>query len=127
MSNPARVLVGLVTAAILLTGAAADAVIIRHDRSEADALSLGARFTAVGRVLRGGGATLVAPGWAVTAAHVAAPLQPEDRLQFADKTYAMKRVVLYPGVRVRRACRVVGHRGVSRRDDCRHRRPRPAG
>lgn len=50
----------------------ARAVVIRHDRADADALAAGAPFEAAGRVDPDGGCTLVSPRWAITAAHVAA-------------------------------------------------------
>ena len=101
MNNRLRSFLATAAMAVVFASAAADAVIIRHDRTDADALKLGARFTAVGRILRDGGATLIAPDWVVTAAHVIAPLRPTDRLQFGDKTYGMKRGVFYPGTRLR--------------------------
>lgn len=74
----------LLAFALLATPASPFAIAIRHDRTDADVLALGARFSAVGRVLPGGGCTLVAPTWAVTAAHVAAALKPDGEVQFGD-------------------------------------------
>jgi hypothetical protein len=52
-------------------GIAATNIVIRHDRDDAAYLALGVRFPAVGKVGRGGDATLIASNWAITAAHVA--------------------------------------------------------
>lgn len=84
--------------ALALLGAAGDPadVVIRHDRTDADALAMGARFVAVGRVLPDGGCTLVAPTWAVTAAHVAASIRPDGEVQFGGRAYRVKRTVIHP-------------------------------
>jgi hypothetical protein len=72
------------------------AVAIRHDRSDADALKLGARFPAVGRVYPDGSCTLVSPVWAATAAHVAASLPRDAEVEFGARRYLVTRVVLHP-------------------------------
>jgi hypothetical protein len=72
------------------------AVVIRHDRTDDDALALGARFSAVGRVLPDGGCTLVAATWAVTAAHVAVSFVPGGEVQFGERPYRVKRTVIHP-------------------------------
>ena len=81
---------------VALTSLGVDAVVIRHDRSDADSLKLAERFAAVGRVLPDGGCTLVAPTWAITAAHVAASLGPGAQVAFGDRTADVKRAVLHP-------------------------------
>lgn len=72
------------------------AVVIRHDRTDADALRLAEPFAAVGRVLPDGGCTLIAPRWAVTAAHVAASIPSGGQVQFGKTMYTVKRTVLHP-------------------------------
>jgi DNA-binding beta-propeller fold protein YncE len=74
----------------------AAAVVFRHDRTDADALAAGVPFTAVGRALPDGGCTLIAPRWAVTAAHVAASLRPGSAVTFGDRTYTVARVIVHP-------------------------------
>ncbi len=81
---------------VALTSLGVDAVVIRHDRSDADSLKLAERFAAVGRVLPDGGCTLVAPTWAITAAHVAASLGPGAQVAFGDRSATVKRAVLHP-------------------------------
>jgi hypothetical protein len=81
---------------ILLGVQPALAVVIRHDRTDADALAAGAPFDAVGRVDPDGGCTLIAPRWAVTAAHVARPLRPGAQVSFGDLASTVSRVVLHP-------------------------------
>ncbi len=71
-------------------------MVIRHDKSDADALALGRRFAATGRVLPDGGCTLIAPSWAVTAAHVAAQLRPGSRVEFEGQPHTVKRVIAHP-------------------------------
>ncbi|MCZ6873199.1 MAG: trypsin-like serine protease [bacterium] len=72
------------------------AVVIRHDKDDADVLRLGQRFDAVGRVLPDGACTLVAPTWIATAAHVAASITADSRIQFGNTKYAVKRTVIHP-------------------------------
>ena len=91
MRNRSALLITLLAAATHL-----NAVVIRHDRSDAEALQLATRFVAAGRVLPDGGATLVRPTWAITAAHVAARLGQQSRLQFGARDYPIKRVVIHP-------------------------------
>jgi hypothetical protein len=90
--------------AICLAAAAATnalAVVARHDCPDSALLEFGARFPAAGQVLPDGGCTLIAPTWTVTAAHVAAPLKAgESQVQFADRKYQVKRVVLHPDAKV---------------------------
>jgi hypothetical protein len=93
---PARVLPALTLAALSLQAAPLSAVVTRHDRSDTDALALGRRFAAAGRVMPDGGCTLIAPAWVVTAAHVAARLRPGSRVEFEGTPYTVKRVVAHP-------------------------------
>lgn len=72
------------------------AVVFRHDRTDAEALALGARFPAVGRVMPDGGCTLIAPGWAITAAHVAASIGRDSVVRFDARDYRVARTVIHP-------------------------------
>ena len=47
-------------------------------------------------MLPDGACTLVAPGWAITAAHVAASIAPGAQVAFGDRTATVKRAVLHP-------------------------------
>ena len=80
----------------LLIFSSATAVVIRHDRDDAASLRLAQRFNAVGRILPDGCCTLIAPTWALTAAHVASSIPPDGQVQFGDQKYSVKRVVLHP-------------------------------
>lgn len=91
----------LLALALLAAPANPTAVVIRHDRSDAEALALGTRFAAVGQVLPDGGCTLVAPTWAVTAAHVAASIGQDGQVQFGSRRYRVKRTVIHPEGRAR--------------------------
>ena len=72
------------------------AVVIRHDRDDADALRLAQPFDAVGRVLPDGACALIASTWAVTAAHVAASIPADGQIQFGDKCYKIKQTIIHP-------------------------------
>lgn len=82
----------LATAVAMLLG-----IVGRHDRADSAFLELGARFTAVGQVLPDGQCALIAPGWVLTAAHVAGGAPKERlRVRFGDREVAVKRVILHP-------------------------------
>jgi hypothetical protein len=83
-------------ALLCVFGADAAAVVGRPDRDEASRLARGARYPAAGRVLPDGGCTLVAPRWALTAAHVAANLRPGSKVDFDGQMAVVSRVVLHP-------------------------------
>jgi hypothetical protein len=71
-------------------------VVIRHDKSDADALQLGARFEAAGDVLPDGGGALIAPTWVLTAAHVAAPLTSGGSVRFGEAIHKVTRAIIHP-------------------------------
>lgn len=81
---------------VCLHAAPLRAVVVRHDRSDAAAVELGRRFVAAGNVLPDGGCTLIAPAWAVTAAHVAARLRPGSQVEFEGRAATVRRVVAHP-------------------------------
>jgi hypothetical protein len=81
---------------LVLTPALALGVVGRSDRSDAERLRLGQRFPAAGQVLPDGGCTLIAPTWALTAAHVAASLPDNARVRFGGEEVVVARVVLHP-------------------------------
>lgn len=74
----------------------ASAIVIRHDVPDEKYLQLGAKFPAVGRVLPDGVATLIAPQWALTAAHVAQELSPFcGAVRFGERTVPVEYVCLH--------------------------------
>lgn len=88
------VVIALVLAVVMVSGPSA--VVIRHDKSDADALQLGARFDAAGEVLPDGGGALIAATWVLTAAHVAAPLTTGGSIRFGDAIHKVTRAVIHP-------------------------------
>lgn len=93
---PTRILGSLTLAVLCLLATPLQAIVVRHDRSDAEAVALGRRFVAAGRVLPDGGCTLIAPTWAITAAHVAARARPGSVVEFEGRPYIVKRVVAHP-------------------------------
>ena len=85
-----------VLALALLMPTLAHAVVWRHDADPNAALALGASIPAVGRVLPDGSATLIAPTWAITAAHVAQRVVVGSQLEFGGVAYPVARVVVHP-------------------------------
>ncbi len=92
--------VGAFLALVLMPGGwfwpSAAAVVIRGDRNVVDALTLAEPFHSAGRVLPDGGCTLIAPNWALTAAHVAATVKVGGRVQFGDDIYTVKSIIIHP-------------------------------
>lgn len=75
-------------------------MIIRHDRSDRESLVDPCKWSAITSFFRGyGAASLIAPTWLLTAAHVARHI-PTDRLssvELREKCYTIARVILHPG------------------------------
>jgi hypothetical protein len=73
------------------------AIIARHDADDERLLAEARPYTAVAPIGRQGQCTLIAPRWALTAAHVAASLPTgQTRLRFGDRDYLVERVVIHP-------------------------------
>jgi TonB family protein len=94
LSRAARLAAALVAGA--LVAGTASAVVWRADAPKLAEFELVAKLDAVGRIEKGGVATLIATDWAITAAHVAERLVPGDRIVWKDKAYAIGRVVIHP-------------------------------
>jgi CubicO group peptidase (beta-lactamase class C family) len=74
------------------------AIIVRDDRKDEKYLEFGKQFPAVGLILpREGVATLIAPRWALTAAHVAKNLSSNSTISFGGDEYPIQKKVIYPG------------------------------
>ena len=74
-------------------------MIIRHDRSDRDSLVDEKQWPALTSFFRGhGGASLIAPTWLLTAAHVAKDIPTEVRLsvELAGKRYPIAHTILHP-------------------------------
>jgi hypothetical protein len=91
-------LVAVITVALYAT--VSEGVIRRHDREDAKYIALGSRFEMVGR-LGGVTCTLIAPRWAITAAHTLEenPPFPPLRATFGGKSYVVARVFVHPARR----------------------------
>jgi hypothetical protein len=78
-------------------GCAPVAAVVGHaGQADAERLRLAAPQVAVGEVLPDGGCTLVAPRWALTAAHVASGLKPGARVRFGEYEATVARIILHP-------------------------------
>jgi Trypsin len=77
-------------------------MIIRHDRSDRQSLVDPCKWPAITSFFRGpGAASLIAPTWLLTAAHVARHIPADHRLpvELREKPYAVARVILHPAWR----------------------------
>jgi hypothetical protein len=72
------------------------AIVIRHDRPDARYRQLGERYPAVSSFGRAGAGTLIAPGWVLTAAHVAAGMRRDATIAFDGTPFEIERIVLHP-------------------------------
>ena len=83
---------------IVATTSAAQAMIIRHDVDDAEYLQSSDAYPAVFEIFdqRGGVAALIAPQWALTAAHVGQDVPQGHQVTIAGQSYAVERVILHP-------------------------------
>lgn len=75
-------------------------MIIRHDRSDRESLADEKQWPALTSFFRGyGAASLIAPQWLLTAAHVAQSIPTDIRLsvELAGKRYPIMRTIFHPG------------------------------
>jgi hypothetical protein len=80
-------------------GAPIGRIVRRHDRDDSRYRELARRFPAVGRIGYLGEATLIADGWAITAAHVASGMVAQMRkpaVRFGDRDYEVVSVFSEP-------------------------------
>jgi secreted trypsin-like serine protease len=103
--GPIRIVPGPgVVLALALVTASASALIHRHDRDERHHRApVGAWPQAVALSAHGGGGegTLIAPGWVMTAAHVAENKQLGQALAIGDTTYAIAEIIVHPDFSLR--------------------------
>lgn len=66
----------LAMASVCLPDSVAHAVVVRHDRDIAQAVTLGQKYPSVALIGRDGSGVLIEPRWVLTAAHVASSLSP---------------------------------------------------
>jgi hypothetical protein len=88
-----------VTALCLLGYSDSAAIIIRHDREDRQYIAIGDGYPAVGTMLPVGDgvATLIAPQWAITAAHVAENISPfSSFVSFDGHDHEVERVFYHP-------------------------------
>ena len=80
------------------------AIIIRHDVDDVEYLQDDDAYPAVFDVFdqRGGVATLIAPQWALTVAHVGQDIPKGHQVTIAGQTYDVEQVILHPDWNVRR-------------------------
>lgn len=85
--------------AIFLSALTTSAIIIRHDRDDAKYIALGAKYPAVGHLGESVECTLIAPRWAITAAHtVEGYFNPssDPYVVFTGKRYVIEKMILHP-------------------------------
>jgi hypothetical protein len=73
-----------------------DAIVIRHDRPDERYRQLGEQYPAVSSFGRAGAATLIAPQWVLSAAHVVAGMRRTATIPFAGQAYEIERTVIHP-------------------------------
>ena len=89
----------LTTSLPSFSGTRSTSIVRRHDREDRRYRELARRFPAVGRIGYLGEATLIADGWAVTAAHVASGMLAQMRrpaIRFGEKEYEVASVYAEP-------------------------------
>jgi len=84
---------------LLCTASDASAIVIRHDREDSRYQALGARFPAVGHLGGRVDCTLIAPQWALGAAHTVegiGPFTPAPWVIFGGERYEIVKIILHP-------------------------------
>jgi Trypsin len=73
-------------------------IVIRHDRDDEKYLALGAKYPVVGFFQENVGCTLIAPRWAITAAHVVEsnPAFIDYYVMFGGTRYEIEKIIIHP-------------------------------
>lgn len=73
-------------------------IVIRHDREDAQYLALGAKYPQSGFFQERVGCTLIAPNWAITAAHTVENSPPFTNyfVMFGGKRYEVEKIITHP-------------------------------
>jgi hypothetical protein len=83
-------------ALLAVLAANASAIVIRHDRKDAQYVQYAKQFKAYGDVVEAG-STLIAPRWLLTAGHVAKEISPYTSFAVVGgKSYLIDRVIFHP-------------------------------
>jgi len=84
---------------LMLTTKEANGILRRHDRPDSLYIEFGKKFPAVCLIMPGATATLIAPQWVITAAHVGDGISFLDtlpKLKFGNKEYAIEKIYVHP-------------------------------
>ena len=76
--------------------APAGAILIRHDKADADYRRLGERYPAVGRFGDAGTGALVGDRWVLSAAHVIAGMRKDATFDLGDRRYRIEGRITHP-------------------------------
>lgn len=87
--------VGLIALA-LCHSVAVSAILIRHDRPDAEYRKLGERFAAVGTFGRAGTGALIGDRWVLSAAHVIAGMRRDATFDIGGRRYVVERRITHP-------------------------------
>ena len=85
-----------VLVAVACGQAAAGAILIRHDKADAEYRRLGERYPAVGGFGRAGTGALIGDRWVLSAAHVVAGMRRDATFDLGGRQYTIERRVLHP-------------------------------
>jgi hypothetical protein len=91
-----RSLIPAILLAAGLFGVAPGAIVIRHDKADAEYRQLGGRYPAVGGFGRAGTGALIADRWVLTAAHVAVGMRRDATFTIAGRNHQIDQRVAHP-------------------------------
>src|SRR5918993_1428564 len=91
-----RSIAALTAALVACLHAPAGAILIRHDKADADYRTLGERYAAVGSFGRAGTGALVRARWVLSAAHVIAGMRQDTTFDLGDRRYRIEERITHP-------------------------------